>query len=372
MLRLNKLHIVNFRNIAHAELSFDTNFAAFCGKNGAGKTNSLDAIYYLCVGKSFFNGSDQFIINHNESFFNLTAVFDRNDKAHEVFCASVKGARKKIRVNDREYEKLSDHVGEFPLVMITPYDNMLISGGSEERRRFMDFLIAQLDRDYMEALMKYNKVLSQRNALLVQMNERHQRQNKLLEVYDEQLCSYAAVIYERRSSFLEPFKDVFQTFYNKISSGDEEVGISYQSQLNSSSMQELLSASFVKDMALQRTSSGTHKDDLQIEINGYSTKKFASLGQQKTMLLSLKLAQFGLISDTKGFKPLLLLDDVFDRLDRERIINLIEIIGSNEFGQIIISDTNVVRVRDVFKSLKQSLQIFMVNKGQILNGDAGK
>jgi len=367
MLQLNRLHIVKFKNIIESDLSFQSKYVAFCGNNGAGKTSILDAIYYLSIGKSYFNSVDQMNINHASDYFNLHGYFGKQGDEMDVFCSFMKGARKKIKKNGLDYQKLSDHLGEIPVVMIAPNDNMLIVGGSEERRRFMDVLLSQLDRDYMNALINYNQVLLQRNAQLVKMGEQRSKDRSLLSVYDKQLTIYGQIVHEKRVAFIDPFKEVFVKFYKMISNAAEEVKVVYDSQMNNQELLVLFDEYFEKDLAIQRTMAGIHKDDLYIELDGKSARKFASLGQQKTILLSLKLAQFGFMTQMKGFEPLLLLDDVFDRLDRNRVTNLIDVIIKNGFGQIFITDTNAGRVKEIFAGLENPVEIFMVEKGFVKN-----
>ena len=365
MLFLKELHSTNFKNLDSLDLHFDSKYVCFAGNNGAGKTNLLDAIHYLAMGKSYFNSIDAQNIRYEESFFNLQCKLERKQEEFDLFCAFVQGMKKKLRNNGKEYEKLADHVGEFPVVIVTPYDNSLISGGSEERRRFLDMIISQMDKTYLDNLLKYNRLLLQRNAQLKKMSEQHLHDRKLLGVYDQMLHEKGQFIYERRLEFVSKFSVLTLDYYSKISDSKEQIYLSYQSQLSEKKLLELFEDNFQKDLHTQRTNVGIHKDDLELNIHGYAAKRFASQGQQKSYLLSMKLAQFKLMKDNKGLAPLFLLDDIFDRLDRHRITRLMDLITENGFGQIFITDTNAERVSEVFKKLGKEISIFRVEDGMV-------
>lgn len=365
MLQLKELHIVNFKNLKQLNLNFETKFTCFVGNNGVGKTNLIDSIYYLSIGKSYFNSIDQQLIRHDETYFNLKGKYLINDETHEIFCAYVNGAKKKIKRNGNDYEKLSDHIGLIPVVIVTPYDNELIMGGSEERRKFVDIILSQLDVKYLKALMLYNKTLKQRNAQLKYMFESEMTDATLIDIYDVQLSKNAKYIYEKRDLFVKDFMPVFEKFYAQLSNSHEDVSVQYNSQLADINYYELLKQNFKKDLIANRTTIGPHKDDLDIGISGYPARKYASQGQQKSILLALKLAQYLKLKQSKSLSPILLLDDVFDRLDRNRTSNLMEIISNADFGQVFITDTNRSRVEEIFKSDQSELRFFPIINGGI-------
>ena len=296
MIFLKKLNIANFKNLKSVELSFKNKYICFAGNNGVGKTNLLDSIYYLSIGKSYFNSIDKQNILHEENYFNLKGNYSRKDENVEIFCAFTN--RKKITINGNNLEKLSDIVGEIPIVIVTPYDNTLITGGSEERRRFLDMIISQLDKNYLTKLVEYNRTLKQRNAQLKILFENRSKDTSLIEVYDTKLIETGNFIFEKRKSFLENFTAKFYKYYSNISEDKENVQIAYASQLKDNDFEEILKSGFEKDFITQRSNYGIHKDDLELSIFDYPAKKFASQGQQKSFLLALKLAQFDI---SKGY-----------------------------------------------------------------------
>ena len=365
MLFLKELHSENFKNLQSFDIKFDSKYVCFAGNNGAGKTNLLDAIHYLAMGKSYFNSIDQQNINYEKDFFNISCSIEKHGEAHALFCAFVKGMKKKIKKDGVDYEKLSDHIGQFPVVMVTPYDNSLITGGSEERRRFLDMIISQFDSEYLNALISYNRLLLQRNAQLKHMFEHENRNAALLDVYNAQLLKPVQLIFTKRQKFIDEFCELTLKYYAQISNQSEQISLKYKSQLIDASLHDLWKESFQKDYFTQRTNVGVHKDDLELEIHGYPAKRFASQGQQKSFLLSMKLAQFSIIKSSTSIEPLFLLDDIFDRLDRDRTTRLMDIITTNGFGQIFITDTNADRVKEVFGKLGTEIQIFLVEDGKV-------
>ncbi len=367
MLTLGQFEIENYKNLEKVELTFDKQFSCFVGKNGAGKTNLLDAIYYLSFSKSHFQNNDPLNILSGKDYFTLKGKFLLQQKEEEIFCGFAKGRKKKLSRNGDDYETLSAHIGLLPLVIITPDDNSLITGGSEERRKFIDMLISQLDQEYLASLMRYNKALKQRNALLKSMMESGKKNPALVEVYDHELATNGTYIYNSRSKFQEPFSELFLDYYRSIANSGEDIGIKYQSDLANTDFKQLLKVNFDRDFLLQRTDAGIHKDDLVLEIHGYPAKKFASQGQQKTLLLALKLAQYELIKKHKGFAPLLLLDDIFDRLDNHRTKQLIALLIDNGFGHTFITDTHEERVRQLFAGRAGDAEYFSVTEGRVKN-----
>jgi DNA replication and repair protein RecF len=285
-----------------------------------------------------------------------------SEKVHISF---TKGDRKRVKRNDKEYDRLADHIGEFPLVMISPSDANLIYGGSEDRRKYIDGVISQFDRAYLNTILHYNKVLQQRNALLRNLSDNANLDNSILEIIDNKLCEYGNEIHSKRKAFLEDFIPLIQTYYEFISNDKEKAGIKYKSQLTEADFCNLLRNNYKKDLALKHSSVGTHRDDLNFELNGFPIKKFGSQGQQKSFLISLKIAQFEYTYKKKKYKPLLLLDDIFDKLDFNRVQQLMKLVSRNEFGQIFITDTNQERIKNIFKEIEVERNFFMVNEGNI-------
>lgn len=360
---LQKLSILNFKNCPEAELSFSKRVNCLTGQNGEGKTNLLDAIHYLSFCKSFFNPIDSQNILHQAPFFVIQGLFDLNGEPEEVYCGQKRNQKKQFKRNKKEYHRLAEHIGLFPLVMISPADSELITEGSESRRRFMDSVIAQFDRDYLENLIQYNKVLSQRNALLKQVGKTGKYDDASMEVWDMQLCAYGERVHEKRKQFIEQFIPIFKKYYTLISDGKEEVDIRYLSQLNNGSFEEQLKKSAGKDHIMEFTTVGVHKDDLEFTISDYPLKKYASQGQQKSYLIALKLAQFDFIKKIKQLTPILLLDDIYDKLDDQRVQQLMELVSSDQFGQLFITDTHPTRVADLFKQIGCEYKVFAVHQG---------
>lgn len=355
---LNTLSLVNYKNFESESFTFDHKINCFVGPNGVGKTNVLDAIYHLSFGKSYFNPIATQNIKHGEEFFVVDGIFEKEDRTEKIIVSLKKGQKKLIKRNGKMYDKFSDHIGFIPLVIISPADRDLIIEGSETRRKFIDSVISQSDKTYLNNLINYNKVLSQRNALLKYFALNNTFNAQTLQVYNEQLQSYGTEIFHTRNAFLETFIPIFKSRYNAISNHKEDVNLSYKSDLFDGNLDDILKENLNKDKALQYTSVGIHKDDLNFEIESYPIKKFGSQGQQKSFLVALKLAQFDFIKQQSGVPPILLLDDIFDKLDENRVAQIIELVDNDHFGQLFISDTHAERTEDIVKQVHQSYKIF--------------
>jgi DNA replication and repair protein RecF len=362
---LKNLSLINFKNYDEAMLSFSEGANAFTGNNGAGKTNLLDAIHYLSLCKSYFNPIDSQQIKQDRDLFMIQGTFDRNDSDELISCGIKKNQKKQFKRNKKEYQRLADHIGLFPLVMISPNDTSLILDGSEERRKFIDTVISQTDSKYLDELIIYNKTLQNRNALLKQIAETGRYDPTLLEIFDEQLVRAGNKIFEKRKVFLESFISIFNEHYKYLSDEAELVQLIYESPLFLADFETLLKKSVERDRILQRTSVGIHKDELTFQIHGMPLKKFGSQGQQKSFLIALKLAQYNFLFQQKGFKPLLLLDDIFDKLDDLRMTKLMKMVSEEDFGQIFITDTNAERVERIFEEIGVDLKLFHIDKSKI-------
>ncbi|OEY73884.1 DNA replication/repair protein RecF [Salegentibacter salarius] len=355
---LKHLSLVNYKNLDSASFEFDTKINCFVGNNGVGKTNVLDSIYHLAFGKSYFNPITSQNINHDADFFVVEGQFERSQKEEQILVSAKRGQKKVIKRNNKPYEKFSEHIGFIPTVIISPADRDLIIEGSETRRKFMDGVISQSDNVYLNKLIQYGKINAQRNSLLKYFAANHSFDRDTLEVYNLQLSELGQYIFEKRKTFLEEFIPIFNKRYADITKNEEQVDISYKSQLFDSSLESLLEANLQKDMALQYTSVGTHKDDLSFEIEGHPIKKFGSQGQQKSFLVALKLAQFDFIKAISKVNPILLLDDIFDKLDEQRVAHIVALVATDQLGQIFISDTHADRTEAVVKSSNQSYKLF--------------
>ncbi len=355
---LKQLSLLNYKNLAQIEFDFEAKINCFVGKNGVGKTNILDAIYHLAYGKSYFNPLATQNIKHGEEFFVIDALLEKNDKEEKIVCSLKKGQKKTIKRNGKAYEKLSEHIGFIPLVIISPSDTDLIVEGSETRRKFIDSVIATLDTTYLQLLIHYQKTLSQRNALLkyFALNRTFDADN--LSIYNEQLSHSGQIIFEKRKQFLEEFVPIFEKHHATISGGKEKVALHYESQLFETDLLQLLNDSLAKDKIIQYTCSGIHKDDLVFEIDGYPIKKFGSQGQQKSFLIALKLAQFEFVKNQSNTLPILLFDDIFDKLDAYRVQQIINMVNDDVFGQIFISDTHPERTEDIMKQTHKTYKLF--------------
>src|ERR1700761_8111510 len=354
---LQQLSLLNFKNYTEAELSFQPGVNAFAGNNGAGKTNLLDAVHYLALCKSYFNPIDSQQIKQGTDFFIINGTFDRNDQKEIIACS--------VKRNKKNYQRLADHIGLLPLVMVSPYDISIIIEGSEERRKFIDNVISQTDNKYLDELIIYNKVLINRNALLKRIADTGKYDPELLAVFDEQLITSGNLIFEKRKAFMESFTAIFAKHYQFLSGDAEQVELVYESQLLQDDFAMLLKKSTEKDRALERTTTGIHKDELQFAIHGMPMKKFGSQGQQKSFLIALKLAQYSFLYQQKGFKPLLLLDDIFDKLDDNRVTKLMQMVSNHDFGQVFITDTSAAKIKNIFKKIDVDLKLFKVTGGEI-------
>ena len=357
---LKSLSLLNYKNFDAYSVKFDAKINCFVGPNGVGKTNVLDAIYHLSFGKSYFNPIASQNIKHDEDFFVVDGVYKKNDRDEKIIVSLKRGQKKIIKRNGKSYERFSEHIGFLPLVIISPSDRDLIIEGSDTRRKFIDGVISQSDKNYLECLLNYSKILSQRNALLKYFSLNNNFNKDTLDVYNQQLNEYGNNIHYKRKLFLETFIPIFKSRYKSISNDNENVDLSYNSQLNESSLLELFKSNINKDRMLQYTSVGTHKDDLDFSIKGFPVKKFASQGQQKSFLIALKLAQFDFIKRQSGVTPILLLDDIFDKLDEQRVSQIIKLVDDENFGQLFISDTHADRTKNAIKSVHQSYQIFQL------------
>lgn len=355
---LKNLSLINYKNFESKDFDFDTKINCFVGPNGIGKTNVLDAIYHLSLGKSYFNPVATQNIRHETDFFVIDGTFQIKEREEKIVCSLKRGAKKIIKKNAKAYERLSDHIGLLPLVIISPADSDLIVEGSDTRRKFMDGVISQSDKSYLQDLIKYNKVLSQRNSLLKYFAVNQTFDPTTLSVYNEQLVAYGTPIYKKRTAFLDAFIPIFKEQYAIISGDNEDVSLSYESKLLDKDLLSLLEKNIDRDKALQYTSVGIHKDDLSFKITDYPMKKFGSQGQQKSFLIALKFAQFHFMKQLANTTPILLLDDIFDKLDENRVGHIIALVDNENFGQIFISDTHPERTENVVKNIHQSYKIF--------------
>jgi DNA replication and repair protein RecF len=364
---LKKLSILNFKNYSEAELQFSSHINCLTGNNGEGKTNVLDAIHYLSFCKSFFNPIDSQNILHEALFFLIQGGFVLGDKDEEIYCGLKRNQKKQFKRNKKEYQRLADHIGLFPLVMISPADSELITEGSESRRRFIDSVIAQFDRNYLDSLISYNKVLSHRNALLKQFATSRKFDLESIEIWDMQLIEYGKKVHEDRKKFVNSFISIFQKYYELISGGKEQVGVEYISHLNETPFIDVLKNALNRDRVMEYTTVGVHKDDLEFTINGYPLKKYASQGQQKSFLIALKLAQFDFIKNIKQVTPILLMDDIYDKLDDLRVQQLMNLVSTEQFGQLFITDTHPTRLSNLFKTGNVDYKVFNISKGNVEN-----
>jgi DNA replication and repair protein RecF len=355
---LKRISLFNYKNFPETQFEFDTKINCFVGKNGVGKTNVLDAIYHLAYGKSYFNPLAIQNIKHGEEFFVVEGDFEKNDRTEQIVCSLKKGFKKMLKRNGKAYDKLSEHLGLIPLVIISPADNDLIIEGSETRRKFMDSVISQLDLSYLNHLIQYQKIIVQRNALLKYFALNQTFDNDTLQIYNEQLHALSQTIFDKRKEFIEAFVPIFNKHHHAITDSAEHVDLVYQSQLFEKPLLALFDENLSKDRALQYTSVGIHKDDLSFEIDTFPIKKFGSQGQQKSFLIALKLAQFEFLKKKSGQKPILLFDDIFDKLDEFRVSKIVEMVNDEEFGQLFISDTHPERTETIVKSTHQSYKMF--------------
>jgi len=364
-MHIEEISIVNYKNLKDVQAEFSSRLNCFLGNNGAGKTNLLDAIYYLSFCKSFFNSVDLLNINHDESYFMLNGAYRRLGSNEVINCGLQKGHKKQFKRNSKVYKKLADHIGLLPLVMVSPSDSVLILGGSDERRKFMDGVISQYNHNYLDDLLKYNRALLQRNNLLKQFAAEHFFDRELLTVWDAQLIEYGTRIYEQRVQFVKKLVPVFQRYYSFVSLDNESVNLAHDSDLYEGSFDEILKEALPKDRLTQYTTVGIHKDDLVLNIGNYPIKKLGSQGQKKTYLVALKLAQFEFIKEISGLKPVLLLDDIFDKLDQQRVEQIVKVVSQEQFGQIFITDTNREHLDSIIKKMDADFRIFFVESGKV-------
>lgn len=362
---ISKLSLVNFKNYKQADFSLSAEINCFIGENGAGKTNVLDAIHYLSMCKSYLNPIDSQNILFNESFFVIQSVWQKDANTEAVYCGVKRGQKKIFKKNKVEYEKLADHIGRFPSVMISPYDRNLILEGSEVRRKWMDGIIAQFDRGFLDDLIKYGKVLAQRNALLKNMSGYGFFDDEGMEVWDEQLMRYGKNIHEARKRSIEEFIPVFKKYYKWLSSDKEEVSLEYKSQLFDTPFEDLLKHARKQDLRRQFSTAGVHRDDFVFTIKGHPIKKFGSQGQQKSYLIALKLAQYEWLLSRLNQKPVLLLDDIFDKLDNERVERLMQMVSNQDFGQVLITDTDKDRIATIFKKNNINYKAFFIHEDSV-------
>jgi DNA replication and repair protein RecF len=362
---LEQLSVLNFKNHLESKLSFTDNVNCFVGDNGSGKTNLLDAIHYLSFTKSFFTKQDAFNIYNDQPFLSIEGIFEKEDKKNVVHIGVKSGVKKVVKRDKKNYDRMADHIGLYPLVMVSPTDTELLKGGSDLRRKYMDSVISQFNREYLEALIKYAKLLAQRNAMLKQMFRTSNFNASSLELYDEQIQPIAHFIHQTRKEFVSQLTPIFLKYYQQISNNDEDVSIVYQSQLEDQNYLELCKSSIEKDRFSQFSSVGIHKDDLFFGLSNYPVRKRGSQGQQKTFVLSLKLAQFDFMKTTLKFKPMLLLDDIFDKLDDSRVEHLMKLVGNHHFGQIFVTDTHPQRSADIFNQIEADFKLFHIKNGSV-------
>jgi DNA replication and repair protein RecF len=357
MLQVKKITTTQYKNYGFAAFDFTERVIGICGLNGKGKTNLLDAIYYCCFTKSYFSKTDALNIQFNKDGFRIEAEFENIDTPQKLICIHRGASKKELLLNDVPYEKMSQHIGKFPAVMVAPDDIELIAGGSEERRRFIDTVISQMDAEYLLQLIQYNKVLQQRNSLLKRFAELGKTDWPLLEVLDEQLIKPGNYIYAKRKNFTAALIPLVQQFYTQIAGNNEVVSLQYESQLNAGNFESIINQYRQKDFLLQRSNGGVHKDDIAIQLNGQVFKSTASQGQRKSLLFALKLAEFELLKKNKGFAPLLFLDDVFEKLDDKRMQQLLHWVCNENTGQVFITDTHKERLEEAFENLNVACQI---------------
>lgn len=358
-MQLDWLHMLNFKNAEERELEFQPGINCLVGPNGRGKTNVLDAIYYLCFTRSFLNNADSQNIRQNESFFMIEGRFGAWEKEEQIQVSFKRGQKKTVRRNKKEYEKMADHIGLLPAVMVCPQYLSIITGGSEERRRWLDMLLSQFNPAYLQSLINYQRILHQRNSLIKQMVDNNRWEEGTLLVYDAQLAKYGEEVYGIRKAFIDEFVQLFNEFYQFITNGAEAVSLGLVSHLDTGEgLESLLAKSRAKDRALQYTATGIHKDDLEFSIQSMSVKKFGSQGQQKSFLMALKLAEHHYLTQKLKIAPILMLDDLFDKLDEHRVKQLLKKVAEDNFGQVFITDTGSTKLKDLFTELGMKARFY--------------
>lgn len=358
-MHLVTIELNNFKNYEAVSLDFSPGFNCFTGNNGVGKTNLLDAVHYLSMTKSFFNNSDTLSIRYGEDYFILKGVFEKEGSHDELFCAFQKQKQKVFKLNGKEYPRMSDHVGRYPVVMLSPADGTLITGTGDERRRFMNMIISQYDPAYLDAHMRYNKTLMQRNKVI---RTGGADAGSMIGIYDEQMVPEAELIYRAREALAENLMPLFSSYYRKISGGAEEVTIRYRSHLAEGDFARQLFAARARDNVMQFTTLGIHRDDLVFEIDGHAARTSSSQGQQKSLIVALKLAKYALIKKMNGFPPALLLDDIFDKFDQTRVEEIISLVGSGEFGQVFITDTQQDRIHRILDNSGVDFRLYRIGR----------
>jgi DNA replication and repair protein RecF len=357
---LEKIVISDFRNIELQELEFSPNINCISGNNGEGKTNLLDAVYYLSMTKSAFASSDKYTFRHGTEEFSIAGTYRMENGLSSRFALKMTAkGEKKVRRDDKTYGKVSEHVGVLPVVIVSPADISMVSESGEERRKFVNAVLSQMDHEYLTALQQYNRLLLQRNKMLKEMNP----DRSLLEVIDMRMAALADPVYKARKKFVEDLKPIVREYYRLVSGGSEEVDITYETELDKAPLDQILAASFEKDRILRYTSAGIQRDDFVFTMNGWPLRRHGSQGQQKSFLVSLKFAQYEIMKRSYGFAPLLLLDDVFDKLDMGRISNLLQMVSGKDFGQIFITDSNKVRMSGIVDGLTQDRAYFETSAG---------
>ena len=361
---LKRISILNYKNLEQVELAFSHKMNCIIGKNGMGKTNLMDAVYYLSFCKSSTNPIDSQNIRHEQDFFVIQGFYETDDgEPEEVYCGLKRRQKKQFKRNKKEYTRLSDHIGLIPLVMVSPADSLLIAGGSEERRRFMDVVISQFDREYLNALIRYNKALAQRNTLLKSETE---PEDALMEVWEEMMASAGETVYRKRLAFIEEFIPIFQSYYSYISQDREQVSLTYQSHVAEGDLLALLRESRQRDRIMGYSLKGVHKDDLVMLLGDFPIKREGSQGQNKTYLIALKLAQFEFLKRTGSrTTPLVLLDDIFDKLDASRVEQIVKLVAGDNFGQIFITDTNRDHLDKILRKIEGDYKLFEVDNGEV-------
>ncbi len=360
-MRLKKLLLINFKNISQADIDLSDGINCFVGDNGAGKTNILDAIYYLAMSKSAFTMTDGQSVHHGEDFFVVEGSYIAASGSTElVNCSFSHRGGKVLKCNGKEYDRLADHVGRFPVVIVSPQDSSLITDAAEERRRYLNSFISQIDRAYLNSMMRYNAILQERNRFLkTSSNE------DMLQIYDMQLTEHGGRVYELRKSTIERMQLLVAEYYRALSDDREKVDISYRSELENRPLSELLLQARERDIINQFTTVGVHRDDVIFRIGEYPLRKYGSQGQQKSFLIALKLAQYRLVAEATGEKPILLLDDLFDKLDMGRVEKLLSLVSSDDFGQICITDCNKVRLESILERAGKEYSLFVVDGGDL-------
>lgn len=365
---LKKISLLNFKNIPQEELELCPGINCFVGDNGAGKTNVVEAVYYLSMCKSSLGMTDGQSIRHDTDFFVVDGTYLTDEGRHEtIVCSFARKGGKVLKRNGKEYERLSEHVGLIPVVIVSPADSALISDAADERRRYLNGFISQLDPSYLTALMRYNAVLAERNKLLKISSD-----ETMLQIYDRQLVEHGDLIHARRGELVEELRDGVEFYYKKLSNCHEKIDLSYKSELNNRDFITILNENRSKDFITQFTNSGIHRDDLVLKIGGYPLRKYGSQGQQKSFLIALKLAQYALVANRKKEKPILLLDDLFDKLDAGRVEQLIRLVSDEAFGQIFITDCSQTRLQTILDRAGASYSLFEVHNGQIKHGEEKK